>query len=92
MNPSDHVKGPFGLYRDPENGVIFGVCAGLAHRLGVNPWGLRVLALVALVFFTAATATAYLITALFLPRPRLVWRGRQAERDFWRAAAREASE
>ncbi|MCP1728296.1 phage shock protein PspC (stress-responsive transcriptional regulator) [Natronospira proteinivora] len=88
----EHSGPPFGLYRDPETAVIFGICSGLANRLGINPWGLRVLALIALVFFTAATVTAYLLSALLLPRRRLLWRGRQSERDFWRAAAREASD
>lgn len=78
---------PLGLYRDPESAVIFGVCAGLAGRIGVNPWGVRVLALVALVLMTAPVVTAYLLMALLLPRPGLVWRGRREERDFWRSAA-----
>ncbi|MDQ2070293.1 PspC domain-containing protein [Natronospira bacteriovora] len=85
-------RGPLGLYRDPEWGVVFGVCAGLAGRIGVNPWGIRVLALISLVFFTAITVTAYLLAAFLLPRRGLIWRGRREERDFWRTAAREGLE
>lgn len=80
---------PLGLYRDPEDGVIFGICAGLARRIGVNSWGVRVLALVGLALITAPVVTAYLLLALLLPRRGLVWRGRQNERDFWRSAARD---
>jgi phage shock protein C len=32
------------LYRDPNNGKLAGVCAGLAHSLGAETWLIRILA------------------------------------------------
>ncbi len=43
---------PSGLWRDPENGVVAGVCAGLGQRLGIDPVLIRV------AFVIAAIATA----------------------------------
>jgi signal transduction histidine kinase/phage shock protein PspC (stress-responsive transcriptional regulator) len=54
------------LWRDPQHGLVAGVCAGLAERLGVDPLLLRVV-------FVAATAAggvgivAYGILWLLLP-------------------------
>jgi signal transduction histidine kinase/phage shock protein PspC (stress-responsive transcriptional regulator) len=54
------------LYRDPERGVVAGVCAGLAERLGVDP-------LLPRVVFVAAAAVggmgvgAYLLAWLLIP-------------------------
>ncbi|MEV8877394.1 PspC domain-containing protein, partial [Mesorhizobium ciceri] len=31
------------LYRDPENGRIAGVCAGLANHFGMETWLVRIL-------------------------------------------------
>jgi len=81
-----------GLGRDTEGGVLFGVCGGLARRLGVHPWAVRTLTLVALLLATAPTVTAYVLLALLLPPQGLVWRGRQSERAFWQSAARSPNE
>ncbi|MEA5445102.1 PspC domain-containing protein [Gammaproteobacteria bacterium AB-CW1] len=92
MSKPYRSQAPLGLYRDPEWAVIFGVCAGLAGRIGVNPWGVRVLFLIGLVLFTWPTVIAYLTAALLLPRRGLIWRGGREERDFWRTAARDGLE
>lgn len=74
-----------GLYRDKENAWIFGVCAGIAEygdfRVGV----VRLLAVIGLWFFTAATVIAYLAAALLFRNKPLTYSGPYAERDLWRS-------
>lgn len=45
-NRSQEARGP--LARDPRNKVIGGVCAGVARRLGADPWLVRLLFIVSL--------------------------------------------
>jgi phage shock protein PspC (stress-responsive transcriptional regulator) len=52
------------IYRDPDEKVIAGVCAGLAHRLGIDPIWLRIAALAT---FTFGSFFVYIILALILP-------------------------
>lgn len=77
-----------GVYRDRENGWIFGVCAGVAERFDFSTIVVRVVAVTSLVLFTMPTALAYLAATLLLrPRP-LTYRGPHAEHDFWRCRQR----
>ena len=62
------------LYRNPEKGVIFGVCAGVADYFGFNLTVTRVLVVVAALFSFPLVLTVYLVLALLLqkdPRARL---------------------
>lgn len=77
-----------GLYRDRENGWIFGVCAGIAERFDFSVITIRVLTVLSLILFTVPTALLYLAATMLLrPRP-LIYRGRHRERDFWRCGER----
>lgn len=82
--------GPWALARDPENAVLFGVCAGIARRLAIRPWGIRLVMVVALVLFTLPMAVAYVTAAVLLPRRGLAPMSPEQERRFWRQAADEA--
>lgn len=74
---------PNRLYRDANNRFIMGVCAGIAAYFGINPWAVRLLAIVGLVMFTPPTIVAYFIVALILPKaPRRLYRSPSEER-FW---------
>ena len=54
-------NGPLrGLYRDRENGWIFGVCAGLAEFGNFNVGTVRVIAVICLCIFTWATGLVYI--------------------------------
>lgn len=55
-----------GVVRDRGTGWLGGVCAGLAHRLGVDPLLVRALAIV-LVFAGGFGLVAYLVAWLILP-------------------------
>ncbi len=56
------------LYRDVDDKVVSGVCAGIAHRMGIDPIWIRIIYIV----FTLATAfftglIVYLILAAIIP-------------------------
>ena len=66
--PDDTPEGPLRLWRDPENGIIAGVMAGVAEYIGVRPWQARALALLALMLFPPYAFLAYVVAAFLLKR------------------------
>lgn len=74
----------YGLYRDRENGWIFGVCAGIADRFGFRTLTVRIVATVSLVVFFLPTAIVYLAATLLLRERPLTYCGARREQDFWR--------
>lgn len=79
-----------GLYRDRENGWIFGVCAGLAERFSFRTGTVRVIAVVCLIVFFWQTALAYIAATLLLRDKPLVYSGSTREYEFWsRSAGRD---
>ena len=81
--------GPFtGMYRDRENGWIFGVCAGLADRFNFNTGTVRIIAVISLVLFFWATALVYIGATLLLKEKPLIYSGRSQEYEFWRRTGR----
>jgi len=76
------------LYRDTENGMIAGVCAGLADYLGTGRGVTRLVAVLMLMVFTLPTAVAYLAAIILLdPKPATLYRDRREE-EFWRSMHR----
>ncbi|MBT8085550.1 MAG: PspC domain-containing protein [Woeseia sp.] len=73
-----------GLYRDRENGWIFGVCAGVADRYGFDKTVVRVIAVLALILLTVPTALAYLAATMLIRTRPLIYRGSNPEQEFWR--------
>ena len=73
-----------GLYRDRENGWIFGVCAGIADRFDFRIGTVRVIALISLVLFFWPTALFYLVATFLLKEKPLIYAGRHHESEFWR--------
>lgn len=72
------------LYRDPEHGMIAGVCAGLAEFIGLRPVQMRLLVILGLVFFLVPTLILYVALALVLPpKPPDLYRT-DDEAQFWR--------
>lgn len=84
---SDH--GPLrGLYRDRENGWIFGVCAGLADCFNFRTGAVRVVFIISLLVFFWPTVLVY-FGAVFLVREKpLIYSGGRAEYEFWRGSCR----
>lgn len=73
-----------GLYRDPENGWLFGVCAGAADRFNLRVGMVRLLAVISLLLFFWATLAIYFGFALLMRRKPLIYCGRESEYEFWR--------
>lgn len=75
---------PNRLFRDPRNGIILGVCAGIAGYFGVERWVVRLAAVVALLMFTPATILVYLVLGFILPRAPARLYESSEEARFWR--------
>ena len=54
------------LTLDKRNAYIAGVCAGIAHTMGIDPSFVRVGTVVAGLFLTKITIAAYLVAWLLL--------------------------
>ena len=78
-----------GLYRDRENGWIFGVCAGLAERFNLNVGPIRIVALISLLLFFWLTAALYLGLTLLVREKPLVYSRNRSEYEFWRRYGRD---
>lgn len=78
---------PHKLYRDPQNGVIGGVCAGVADYFGIQPILVRLAFALALFFFAPPLILGYVIAVLALPvkPPRLY--SNPDEEAFWRGVS-----
>lgn len=76
-----------GLYRDRENGWLFGVCAGLADFLNFRIGPVRIVVAVSLLLFFWPTVLAYLAAVFLLREKPLIYSGRRAEYEFWRHSA-----
>src|SRR3546814_15440466 len=63
QDPFDGSPNPIRLYRNPERGMIFGVCAGLAEYFGMRDWQIRAIVIMFLVVFPPHTGLVYLIAA-----------------------------
>lgn len=80
---------PLGLYRDPENGFIAGVCAGIAEWTGLEPKLVRLAAIGGLIFFFPATFIAYCVLAFMLkPKPRRLF-DTPEDAVFWQGVGAE---
>lgn len=72
------------LYRDRENGLIFGLCAGIADYFDINTMLVRGIALIALFLAPVPVGLTYIVAALLLRDRPLVVRDHHREREFWR--------
>ncbi len=83
-NETDGRPSPSRLYRNRRDGVIFGVCTGIADYFGVQRWVVRVLWVGGLLMFPPPTIIGYLLLALFLPKaPEHLYENKDEE-HFWR--------
>lgn len=75
------------LYRDPEHGLLAGVCAGIADYLGIERIVIRLAFVLALVLFIVPAAFAYILLAIALPKRPAALYASEEERAFWRGVA-----
>ncbi|MDH3417873.1 MAG: envelope stress response membrane protein PspC [Gammaproteobacteria bacterium] len=59
--------GPRRLFRDRENGIVAGVCAGIADYFGFDVTITRIIVVIGLFIFLPTTLIAYIVLALLLP-------------------------
>jgi phage shock protein C len=84
-NPFHEIGGRLRtLYRDRENGLILGLCAGIADYFDLNTLLVRGVALVALLLAPVPVGLTYLVAGLLLRDRPLKARDHRRERDFWR--------
>ena len=82
----ERIGGRFhGLYRDRDNGLIFGVCAGIAHYFDIQTLAVRIVALISLFFAFVPTALVYIVATLLLKQRSLGTCCGCNERTFWRS-------
>ena len=55
------------LTKDKQNGMIFGVCSGIAKQLDVNPGLVRIATVLGFLMTGSIVGLVYLIAALVLP-------------------------
>ncbi len=85
-------KNPHRLYRDKDNAMLAGVCAGLASYFGLNRKGLRLIVAVSTLFFFPFVVPAYIILAIILPvKPQDLYQDESQEK-FWRGVSMAPSD
>ena len=78
------------FYRDPRNGKVMGVCAGLADYFGWNVTFIRILAIIALIWFNALALIAYFVLGFMLPAKPDRLHDWDADEEYWRSVRRSA--
>jgi len=72
------------MYRDRENGWIFGVCAGLAEFANFRVGMVRIITVICLLLFFWPTILLYVGATMLIREKPLIYAGREAENHFWR--------
>ncbi|MGP1609913.1 MAG: envelope stress response membrane protein PspC [Burkholderiales bacterium] len=80
------------FYRDPRGGKLMGVCAGVADYFGWNITLVRVLAVIALLWFNLLTLAVYLTLGFMLPTKPDVLYDWDADEAYWRSVRRSAGD
>ncbi|MCW8926797.1 MAG: envelope stress response membrane protein PspC [Xanthomonadales bacterium] len=92
MNAVNERNNPHRLYRDKDNAILAGVCAGLANYFGLNRKGLRLVVVLGTLFFFPFVVPAYIILAIILPvKPEALYQDESQEK-FWRGVSMAPSD
>jgi phage shock protein C len=80
-------KNPHRLYRDKDNAILTGVCAGLADYFGLCRKGLRIVVAICTFFFFPFVVLAYIVLSIILPvKPQDLYQDESQEK-FWRGVS-----
>jgi phage shock protein C len=85
-----HSPNPHRLYKNKRDGVIAGVCAGLADYFNIDTALVRIGAILLLFFFAPFMVIGYIVAAIVMPQ-RPNWTRRpttEEESEFWRGVSR----
>lgn len=93
MNGFYKRENPHRLFRDKENGMLAGVCAGIAEYSGLNLKGTRiVIALLCLTPMLGLIVISYIVLAIVLPvKPEGLYET-QEQAEFWRGVSNAPSD
>lgn len=93
MNGFYKRENPHRLFRDKENGMLAGVCAGIAEYSGLNLKGTRiVIALLCLTPMLGLIVVSYIVLAIVLPvKPEGLYET-QEQAEFWRGVSNAPSD
>jgi len=87
-------RNPHRLFRDRENAMLAGVCAGIAGYFGFNVKGTRLVVALLTLFppFTAFVIISYLVLAIVLPvKPEDLYESPE-QAEFWRGVSTAPSD
>ncbi len=79
-----HSINPHRLYKNPRNGVITGVCAGIAEYFDISVALIRLGVIITFLFTSGLVLCAYIILAFILPKKPLRLYNNAEEEAFWR--------
>ena len=87
-------KNPHRLFRDKENALLAGVCAGIAEYFGFNRKGVRIATVLVMLFppFFAFVVVSYFVLAIVLPvKPTDLYESNE-QAEFWRGVSNAPSD
>ena len=93
MNEFYKKKNPHRLYRDRENAMLAGVCAGIAEYAGLNRKATRIVCgLLCLTPMAAFMIISYIVLAIILPsKPANLYENNE-QAEFWRGVSNAPSD
>jgi phage shock protein C len=82
-------ENPHKLYRDKQNSVLAGVCAGIANYFGYNRKGVRVVTILIMLFppFIPFVLVSYFILAILIPVMPIELDADEERAVFWRSVS-----
>lgn len=86
--PESQLSNPNRLYRDTENKLIAGVCAGVADYFEVSVNVVRVIYFIFGLIYSVPAIIIYVLAAWWLPEKPLDLYRDQDDEDFWRSYRR----
>ena len=87
-------KNPHRLFRDKENAILAGVCAGIAEYFGLNRKGVRLVTFLFMLFppFFAFVVVSYVVLTIVLPvKPTDLYESSE-QAEFWRGVSNAPSD
>ncbi|MDJ0806382.1 MAG: envelope stress response membrane protein PspC [Gammaproteobacteria bacterium] len=86
--PTSQFSNPNRLYRDTQNEMIAGVCAGIADYFGVSVNVVRVITVIIGLIYSVPMFIIYLLAAWLIPEKPVDLYKDQDDEDFWRSYRR----
>ncbi len=89
MNDFYKHKNPHRLFRDKENAMLAGVCAGIADYFGLNRKGVRLVTFLFMLFppFFAFIMISYVVLTIVLPVKPVEVEQNPEQAEFWRGVS-----